>query len=113
MEGETRPGIQYLNALIRLLWLAYDKGIVTNLDPLVYLHPSYTNSYERLMASLVEQGSGYVRPETSDVMSMPKPRTAQEELGRFAVWESAFRSKNEEPSYPVDLEGVRSSFWLM
>jgi hypothetical protein len=106
MEDETRPGVQYLNALISLLRLAYDEGVVTNLDPLVSLGQSYSNSYERLMASLVEQGSGYVQPETSDVMSMPKPRTAQEELGRFAVWESAFRSKNEEPSYPEDLEGT-------
>ncbi|KAG7361070.1 hypothetical protein IV203_036170 [Nitzschia inconspicua] len=107
ISDETRPGVQYLNALIALLRQAYDEGIVTNLDPMVPLNLSYANSYERLMASLVEQGSGYVRPETADVLSMPKPRTAQEELGRFAVWESAFRSKNdEETSYPEDLEGT-------
>lgn len=107
MADETRPGVQYLNALISLLRRAYDEGIVTNLEPLVPLSQSYGNSYERLMASLVEQGSGYVRPETADVKSMPKPRTAKEELGRFAVWESKFRSANDEVSfYPEDLEGT-------
>jgi hypothetical protein len=106
-EDETRPGVQYLNALICLLRKAYDEGIVTNLNPMVDLIQSYSNSYERLIATLVEQGSGYIRPETSDVMSMPKPRTAQEELGRFAVWESAFRSNSGETSlYPEDMEGT-------
>mmetsp|Transcript_28559 Transcript_28559/g.51717 ORF Transcript_28559/g.51717 Transcript_28559/m.51717 type:complete len:656 (+) Transcript_28559:57-2024(+) len=79
-EEETRPGVQYLDCL------------------------SYSNAYERLMASLVELGSGYIKP-VSDIMTMPKPRTAQEELGRFAVWESAFRSKQNATSYPEDLEG--------
>jgi hypothetical protein len=107
MKDETRPGVQYLNALISLLRQAYDEGIVTILDPMVPLSPSYGNSYERLMASLVELGSGYVRPVTADVMAMPKPRNAQEELGRFAVWESAFRSTNgEQTPYPEDLEGT-------
>jgi hypothetical protein len=108
MEDDPRPGVQYLNALIRLLRQAYDEGAVTNLDPMVPLNPSYANSYERLMASLVELGSGYVRPEAADVMSMPKPRTAQEELGRFAVWESTFRTRNDagESSYPDDLVGT-------
>jgi hypothetical protein len=110
MEDETRAGVQYLNALISLLRKAYDDGVVTNLDPMVHLNKSYANSYERLVASLVELGSGYLRPEAADVMSMPKPRTAQEELGRFAVWESAFRSRNDdESSYPEDLEGT----WLV
>jgi hypothetical protein len=107
MEDELRPGVQYLNALISLLREAYKEGTVVDLDPLTTLSQSYSNSYERLVASLVEDGSGYIRPEeNSDVMAMPKPRTATEELGRFAVWESAFRSKDVETSYPDDLEGV-------
>jgi hypothetical protein len=107
MEDDGRSGVQYLNALISLLRQAYDEGVVTNLDPLVSLSPSYSNSYERLMASLVEMGSGYIRPAVEDMMSMPKPRTAQEELGRFAVWEAAFRSgAGEKATYPDDLEGA-------
>jgi hypothetical protein len=107
MADETRCGVQYLNALISLLRQAYDEGVVTSFDPMVNLPQSYANSYERLMASLLEQGSGYVRPDAADIMSMPKPRTAQEELGRFAVWESAFRSTSGEgSSYPEDLEGT-------
>jgi hypothetical protein len=106
MEDETRPGLQYLNSLILVLRKAYDDGIVSDLEPAVPLSLSYSNSYERLMASLVELGSGYIRPMSSNVMSMPKPRTAQEELGRFAVWESNFRSTDETISYPEDLVGT-------
>lgn len=107
MEDEVRPGVQYLNALICLLREAYREGTVTDLNPSTSLSQSYSNSYERLVASLVEDGSGYIGPEeNSDFMTLPKPRTATEELGRFALWESAFRSKDEETSYPDDLEGV-------
>lgn len=107
MEDETRPGVQYLNSLISLLREAYKEGTVVNLDPLTPLSQSYSNSYERLVASLVEDGSGYIRPEENpDISTLPKPRTATEELGRFAMLESAFRSKDEETSYPDDLEGV-------
>eukprot|EP00536_Pseudo-nitzschia_multiseries_P012947 jgi/Psemu1/210133/e_gw1.523.43.1 len=105
MEDETRPGVQYFNALISVLREAYKEGLVTNLEPLTPLSQSYSNSYERLVASLVEDGSGYIRADT-DVMAMPKPRTATEELGRFAMWESAFRTKDEATSYPDDLEGT-------
>ena len=106
MDDESRPGLQYLNALIMLLHRAYDDGLVMELEPSVRLSQSYANSYERLMASLVELGSGYIRPVSSNVLSMPKPRTAQEELGRFAVWESNFRSTGgEAATYPEDLEG--------
>jgi len=106
MNRESRPGLQYLNALIMLLHKAYDDGLVTDLEPGVPLSQSYANSYERLMASLVEFGSGYVRPVSTNIFSMPKPRTAQEELGRFAVWESNFRSTGgEAAAYPEDLEG--------
>jgi len=102
-EEETRPGVQYLNCLVSLLKTCYKNGIVTTLGPPLPLIQSYSNAYERLMASSVVLGSGYIKPAT-DVMTMPVPRTAQEELGRFAVWESAFRSKNAT-SYPEDLEG--------
>jgi hypothetical protein len=105
MKEETRPGVQYLNTLILLLRTAYDEGVVTNLESSLPLIQSYSNSYERLMANLVELGSGYIRPIASNVMSMPKPRTPTEELGRFAVWESNFRSGSEVVSYPEDLVG--------
>ena len=104
---ETRPGVQYLNCLVSLLKECYNNGVVTNLDPPLPLIQSYRNAYERLTASLVELGSGYIKPE-SNMMALPAPRTAQEELGRFAVWESTFRSQNKKPdisSYPEDLEG--------
>jgi len=101
---EGRPGVQYLNALISLLRRAYDEGVVTDLEPSVALIPSYGNAYERMMANLVELGSGYVRPIISSDFTLPKPRTATEELGRFAVWESKFRSQGVV-SYPEDLEG--------
>ena len=107
MEDEVRPGVQYLNALICLLREAYQEGTVTKLEPLTLLGQTYSNSYERLVASMVEDGSGYIRPEENqDVMAMPKPRTATEELGRFAVWEAGFRFKEGEIAYPDDLEGV-------
>ena len=105
MEDETRPGVQYLNALISLLREAYKEGTVTTLEPITPLTKTYSNSYERLVASLVEMGSGYIRPEAENVMSMPKPRTALEEFGRFAVWESTFRSRDDKPACPEDLEG--------
>jgi hypothetical protein len=105
-EEETRPGVQFLNCLVHLLKECYSNGVVTKLDPPLPLLKSYSNAYERLMASLVELGSGYVKPE-QNVMTMPVPRTAQEEVGRFAVWESTFRSKNTPSvsSYPEDLVG--------
>ena len=107
MEDERRPGVQYLNSLILLLREAYSEGTVTDLNPFTTLSQSYSNSYERLVATLVEDGSGYIRPEQNneDVLAMPKPRTPTEELGRFAAWESYFR-KDDDNSHPYDLEGV-------
>ena len=110
ITAEKRPGVQYLDALVRLLRECYDNGIVTSFEPFVELIPSYSNAYERLLALTVELGSGYIRPisltSTNMLSSMPKPRTAQEELGRFAVWESKFRSSDGGgSSYPEDLEG--------
>jgi hypothetical protein len=106
-EEESRPGVQYLNALIMLLRQAYDDGLVSDLEPSVPLIQSYSNSYERLMATLVELGSGYVRPMVSSDM-LPKPRTPQEELGRFAVWEAQARAQigGKTSSNPEDLEGT-------
>lgn len=104
---ENRPGVQYLNCLVQLLKSCYRDGVVNSLDPLLPLTASYSNAYERLTASLVELGSGYIKPR-ANVKSMPVPRTAQEELGRFAVWESSFRKSSSTPdvsSYPEDLEG--------
>ena len=44
MKKETRPGVQYLNALISLLRRAYDEGVVTDLEPDLPLIQSYSNS---------------------------------------------------------------------
>jgi len=106
LEEETRPGVQYLNSLIQLLRNCYKSGAVTTLEPPLPLIQSYLNAYDRLMATLVELGSGYVRLiGTND--KMPAPRNAQEELGRFAVWESSFRKSTPDvSSYPEELEGA-------
>jgi hypothetical protein len=112
LEQETRPGVQFLNCLIQLLRDCYDNGVVVSLEPALSLPQSYANAYERLVASAVELGSGYLRPvPSSDLMAFPKPRTAQEELGRFAVWESTFRAQgNSNPdvskSHPDDMVGT-------
>ena len=106
VEDERRPGLQYLNCLIQLLRDCKASGVVRTLDPPLPLAPSWANAYERLVARSVELGSGYIKPIPSDVMDLPKPRTAQEELGRFAVWESTFRSSRPDVSaYPEDLVG--------
>jgi len=106
LDVEKRSGVQFFNCLLKLLSECYNCGVVTTLDPLLPLSDSYANSYERLMATLVELGSGYVRP-VGDILSMPKPRNAEEELGRFAVWESTFRQNNgaDVSAYPDDLVG--------
>jgi hypothetical protein len=106
-EDESRPGVQFLNCLVKLLRESYDNGVVTDMEPPLPLTQSYANAYERLVATLVELGSGYIKPITGNLMAMPKPRTAQEELGRFAVWESTFRQTNADTaSYPEDMQGV-------
>lgn len=107
LDDETRPAMQFFNCLLKLLSECYNYGVVTTLDPLLPLTDSYANSYERLMATLVELGSGYVKPAT-DVLSLPKPRNAEEELGRFAVWESTFRQNSgaDVSAYPEDLVGT-------
>lgn len=100
-DAESRPGVQFLNCLVHLLRDCYTNGVVTSLDPPFSLAKSYANAYERLVASAVELGSGYLKPVPSDILALPKPRTAQEELGRFAVWETTFRQR-KDPDMLVD-----------
>jgi hypothetical protein len=150
-QSVSPPGVDYIQCLIQLLRNCYNNGVVTDLDPPIPLSSSFANSYERLVASAVELGSGYLKPvpfilqqqqqqgapdtatlgsissntpgatapnvmETNIglVASIPKPRTAQEELGRFALLESNFRQAQQlsSPSspalytpYPQDLVG--------
>ena len=103
-DNEERPGVQYLDCLIAILQRCYEEGAVQGLiDPPLPLTRSYANAYERLVATLLELGSGYIQASDPE---MPIPRTAQEELGRFAMWESAFRQKQADiPALPQDLEG--------
>jgi hypothetical protein len=109
-EGDIalRPGVDYIQCLIQLLRNCYDFGVVTDMNPPVALSASYANAYERLIASAVELGSGYLKPtESTNPASIPKPRTAQEEFGRFALLESNFRqpSSSTYSPYPQDLVG--------
>lgn len=118
---ETRPGVMYLNALIQLLRDCYSKGVMYDSSPKVPLTTGYANAYGRLIASLIELGSGYVRPAPSSLplslaLSAPAatakyltetapPKSAQEELGRFVKWEKAVRRDRINP-YPEDLVGT-------
>jgi hypothetical protein len=111
-SDEFRPGVQYLNCLIRLLQICYANG-KSNLDPPLTLSSSYKVVYERLIAMLVELGSGYIQPEYPSVL--PIPRTAQEELGRLAIWETSLRQdkrdvisnvKNSINKHPEDMTGT-------
>ena len=120
-EEETRPGVAYLNDLIQLLRDCYEKGLVYNVTPKFRLTTSYANAYDRLIASLIELGSGYVRPAPSSLplslaLSTPAatakyltetapPKSPLEELGRFANWEKAVRKDRANP-YPQDLVGT-------
>lgn len=108
LQEETRPGVQFFNCLVRLLQDCYEKGVVVELEPPLPLSQSYANSYERLVALAVELGSGYIKPVPTNAMALPKPRTAQEELGRFAIWESKFRQsskRSDVSAYPEDMVG--------
>jgi hypothetical protein len=110
LEEETRPGVQFLNCLITLLRECYIKGMVKNMNPSLPLIKSYATAYERLVASAVELGSGYLQPDVSlDNLTNYKARNAQEELGKFAVWETTFRQtmpNNDVTAYPQDLEEI-------
>lgn len=104
-EDEDRPGVQFLNCLVQLLKECYEHRMA-GLDAPLPLIPSYMNAYERLTATLVELGSGYIK---ADSKSLPLPRTAQEELGRFAVWETNFRLSGggrDVSAYPDDMAGT-------
>ena len=121
IQKETRPGVQYLNALIQILRDCYSKGVLYDVTPKLPLTTGYSNAYGRLTASLIELGSGYVRPPPSSLplslaLSAPAatakyltatapPKSPLEELGRFAKWESAVR-KNRINPYPEDLVGT-------
>ena len=63
----SRDGVAYLEALILLCRVAYQQGIVDSLIPYVQLNQGYGNSYERLAASLVEMGSGYVKIKQGEI----------------------------------------------
>jgi hypothetical protein len=110
METETRPGVQYLNSLIQLLRDCYTQGAVNDVTPTHPMTTGYQNAYGRLTASLIELGSGYIRPPISSLSplsaatekylsSTARPKSAREELGRLANFEKAIR-KNSESPYP-------------
>lgn len=102
-EFENRPGVQYFNCLVQLLRECCSKGVVMDLDPPFPVAQSYANAYERLTAGLVELGSGYMRPTRTKALI---PKTAKEEFGRFAQWESSFRKSSAGvTAYPDDLVG--------
>jgi hypothetical protein len=111
VHAETRPGVQYLNSLIQLLRDCYRKGALLDVTPTLPLTAGYHNAYGRLTASLIELGSGYIRPASSSSLSLftaatekylkssAPPKSAREELGRLAKWESALRKNSANP-YP-------------
>lgn len=106
LKEEDRPGVQFFNCLVQLLKDSYTYGVVTDLDPPFPLSSSYENSYERLTASLVELGSGYIKPVNSKKMAKVLPKTPKEELVRFTQWETALRqTKPDVSDYPADLVG--------
>lgn len=103
-DGIAQPGVQYFTSLVKLLKGCYENGIQTDLDPPVSLTPSYANAYERLIASCIELGSGYIKPASSKSVL---PKTAKEELGRFAKWETTIRQTSPDiSSYPEDMVGT-------
>jgi hypothetical protein len=97
IDKKTRPGVVYLNSLIQLLRDCYSKGVVYDVTPKFHLTSGFANAYGRLIASLIELGSGYVRPAPSSLplslaLSAPAatakyltetspPKSPQEELG--------------------------------
>lgn len=106
-HSETRPGVQYLNALIQLLRDCYTKGVLKDVTPTLPLTAGYQNAYGRLTASLIEFGSGYVRPSSSSSLYIAAtskyaspPKSAREGLKRIAKWESTVRSQKSDNPYP-------------
>eukprot|EP00554_Chaetoceros_debilis_P015448 CAMPEP_0194118424 /NCGR_PEP_ID=MMETSP0150-20130528/35398_1 /TAXON_ID=122233 /ORGANISM="Chaetoceros debilis, Strain MM31A-1" /LENGTH=813 /DNA_ID=CAMNT_0038809787 /DNA_START=34 /DNA_END=2475 /DNA_ORIENTATION=+ len=107
VQNEARAGVQFFNCLVQLLKEGYSNGVVTTLDPLLPLAPSYTNSYERLTADLVELGSGYINPTQTKKIPTNIPKTPTEELIRFSQWEVALRQiKPDVSGFPEDLVGT-------
>lgn len=103
-DGIVQPGVQYFTSLVKLLKSCYENGVQADLDPPVSLSPSYANAYERLIASCIELGSGYIKPVSS---KNALPKTAKEELGRFAKWETSIRQTSPDiSSYPEDMVGT-------
>jgi len=105
---EERPGVQFLNCLVQLMKNSYGNGVVIDLEPPFPLIQSYRNSYERLMATLVELGSGYIKPlnRKREIILGTIPKTPKEEFGRFAEWEVNIRQASPDvSSYPDDLIG--------
>jgi len=103
-DGKDQPGAQYFSALVQLLKNCYENGVQTELEPPLPLSQSYANAYERLVASCIELGSGYIKPTKSkDAV----PKSAKEELGRFARWETSIRQTSPDvSSYPDDMVGT-------
>ena len=107
VQNETRAGVQFFNSLVQLLKECYSNGVVTTLDPLLPLAPSYANSYERLTADLVELGSGYINPTQTKKIPTNIPKTPTEEFIRFSQWEVALRQTQPDVSdFPEDLVGT-------
>ena len=105
-EREERPGVQYYNCIVRLLKNAYTLGVVTDMNPPLPLSSSYINAYERLTASLVQFGSGYLKPINSGKKFASPPKTPKEEFIRFREWEVSLRqAKPDVSDYPSDLIG--------
>lgn len=107
VQNEARAGVQFFNCLVQLLKECYSNGVVTTLDPLLPLAPSYANSYERLTADLVELGSGYINPTQTKRIPTNIPKTPTEEFIRFSQWEVALRqTKPDVSDFPEDLVGT-------
>ena len=108
VEDERRPGVQFLNSLVQLLKESYIDGVVVDLEPRSPMTQSYRNAYERLIGTLVELGSGYIKPlnRGKDILLGTLPKSPKEEFGRFAEWEVNIRQTSPDvDSYPEDLVG--------
>jgi len=103
---ESRPGVQFFNNLVFLLRKCYSEGSISELEPPLPICASYANSYERLVANLVELGSGYINPWSLQKILSVLPKTPTEEFGRFAKWETSLRKISPDiNAYPSDLIG--------
>lgn len=103
---ESRPGVQFFNNLVCLLRKCYAEGSISDLEPPLPICASYANSYERLVANLVELGSGYINPWSLQKILSVLPKTPTEEFGRFAKWETSLRKISPDiNAYPSDLIG--------